>query len=325
MISELPNTSFEPEKYRYTEFRLRGDIMQNHYLRLQTVYSEKPLVSDIREHDLERLSPRRLGSENLSFYHYHNSFEVGYCFEGSGSHCTPDGVFPFQAGDTLFILPGHPHYTISDHATTSLWLFLYFDLEKMLRDMFRRDNLSSASALNPALSLYDLIARKQYPRISEMIQAILQQYQTFLPGRNELLCSLFLELLFTLSRENGPLPPCRVCPAMDYGKLNGAIQFINDSIDAGQIPSVEDAAASLYMSVSNFRKIFREIIGFPPHDFIMQAAIRRTQKLLLSSNMRIIDICAEVGFHSVASLNRNFMLQCGMSPQTYRKIHKSLY
>lgn len=299
--------------------------MQDLFFHLPTVYSDKPTVTHISMSDTDRLAPWGLGADNIVSYHYHNYFEIGYCFEGNGIHYTQYGAFPFQPGDALFILPGHPHYTVSRENTTAKWMFLYFDLEEMLKSMFCQANLSESETLNPVLTLYELIPGSKYPVLCQKVLQITRQYQTFRKGRNELLCALFLELLFLISRETGTLPPCPIQSHKDYGKLNDIIQYIYSRINAGSIPKSEEIASKYFMSTSNFRKVFRETVGISPHDFVIQLAVKRAQILLLSSDMRILDICSEVGFLSVASLNRNFINQCGMSPQAYRQVHKSLY
>lgn len=301
------------------------NMQNNFFSALPAVYSEKPTVCHITPDNTKRLTPWSLKENMIVSFHYHNFVEIGYCFEGSGEHYTRDGFFPFRAGDALFIIPGHPHYTISPAGAEAKWMFLYFDLEELLELVFHQSGLSETASLNPELSLYDLIPRSRYPEICQLILRITKQYQTFLPGRNELLCSLFLELLLTLGREKGDKSGCPIRSSEDYGKLNIVIRHICNAINSGRIPELEELSPLCYMSTSNFRKVFRETVGIAPHDYIIQLAIQRTQKLLLSSDNSVLDICAEVGFHSVSSLNRNFMARCGMSPTAYRQMHQSLY
>ena len=300
--------------------------MQNQFIPgFPVIYSEKPSVTLIKSNDPFRLAPWSLGDKYVTSYHYHNVFEIGYCFDGTGSHHTPSGKYSFKPGDALFILPGHPHYTVSASGTVSKWMFLYFDLEDMLSEIFEFSRLSNTDSLNLTLTLYDHIAGESYPQICDCILQLIRQYQTFLPKRYELLCFQFLQLLYTLHRVQGPYTPCETRTARDYGKMTEIVQYIYQCTDSGHIPDMEELASRYNMSISNFRKIFRKEVGMAPHDFIMKVTIEHTQKLLLSSDMRILDICTAAGFQSVSSFNRNFTAQCGISPQAYRKIHKNLY
>lgn len=300
--------------------------MRNQFFsKFQIVYSEKPSVTLIERNDSFRLAPWLLGDKHVTSYHYHNAFEIGYCFEGNGFHYTPSGKYPFEAGDALFILPKRPHYTVSAPDTVSKWMFLYFDLEAMLHETFGYPRLSNADSLNLTLTLYDYISRDTYPQICDCILQLIHQYQSFLPNRNEILCFQFLQLLYTIRRVQGSYMPCETRTADNYGKMTEIVQYIYQCTESGHIPRMEELSAHFNMSVSNFRKNFREEVGMAPHDFIMKVTIEHTQKLLLSSDMRILDICTAAGFQSISSFNRNFTALCGISPQTYRKIHKTLY
>lgn len=292
---------------------------------LPAVYSEKPTVLQITEDDAGRLSPWRLEAGHVVSYHYHRAVEIGYCFEGSGTHYSKDGAFPFHAGDALFIIPGHPHYTVSDAGAATKWMFLYFDLQALADAAFQGTELPESGALNPEITLYEIISGDRYPEICRLILQIVRQYQSFRPGRTEFLCVLCMELLLLLGREGGTLPRCRVRPAAEYGRMEPVVRHIHAAVESGRIPGLEELAALCYMSPSHFRSVFREVVGVPPHDYVIQLAIRRTQELLLSSDKSILDICAAAGFRSVSSLNRNFQRQCGMSPKAYRQAHQYLY
>lgn len=294
---------------------------------LPAVYSEKPTALQINQEDSKRLTPWRLEADHIVAYHYHHTVEIGYCFEGRGIHYSSTGEFPFQAGDALFMIPGVPHYTVSAAQTVTKWMFLYFELDDFLGagSFSFQGEERGKNSWNPSLSLYEIISCRQYPELCGLILSIVRQYQTFLPGRSELLRLLCTELLLLLGREQGDLPPRRIRQEVEYGRLEPAVNYIHAAIDRGRIPEPGELAEMCYMSPSYFRSIFRKTMGTSLHDYMIRLAVRRTQKLLLSSDKSILDICAEAGFRSISSLNRNFQIYCGMSPQAYRREHQYLY
>ena len=91
------------------------------------------------------------------------------------------------------------------------------------------------------------------------------------------------------------------------------------------MPTVEELAKVSFLSLSYFRKEFTRVVGVAPYDYIIRTAILRAQKLLMTTDRNILKICSDVGFKSISSLNRNFQLQCGMSPKEYRRMHQTMY
>ncbi len=294
-------------------------------LSLPTTYSNKPTVDQITSLNTERLAPWMLPKSNLMFYHYHDFIEIGYCFGGSGTHYDTNLEFSYEAGDCLFVIPGRSHYTISAPNVNSKWMFLYFDYKRMLTQLFGKPDLSQNSPLNPEITVYGIIRRSEYSGICDQVLHITEQYRSFLPRREELLLSMLLELVFLLQREQSALTPSYIYPVKDYGAFKKTVHYINDAIEAGRMPNVEELANFNFMSLSYFRKQFTKTLGVAPHDYILRTAILRAQKLLMTTDASILKICSDVGFKSISSLNRNFQLQCGMSPKEYRKMHQSLY
>lgn len=299
--------------------------MKNPLSYLPTTYSEKPTVDQITEQNTERLSPWILPKNDLTFYHYHDFIEIGYCFQGSGIHYDNDAKFTYENGDALFVIPGRAHYTISAPAVESKWMFLYFDYKRMTKNLFGTPDLSQEGPLNPETTLYGIISRRKFPTICDQVLRITEQYRTFLPHRNELLCVQFLELIFLLNREDGGNTPCCVYPVKEFGRFKKTIHYINDAIENGRMPTVEELAKVSFLSLSYFRKEFTRVVGVAPYDYIIRAAILRAQKLLMTTDRSILKICSDVGFKSISSLNRNFQLQCGMSPKEYRRMHQTMY
>ncbi len=299
--------------------------MYHSQLSLPTSYSDKPTVDQITPANAERLSPWILPKNNLKFYHYHDFIEIGYCFEGTGTHYDENRQFSYGAGDCLLAIPGRSHYTVSAPDADCKWMVLYFDYRKMLTELFGKPDLFRSSSLNPEITLYGIISRAEHPSVCDQVLRITEQYRNFQTGRRELLCALFLELVFLLQREQAPLPPSHISPVRDYGDFKKTVHYISDTIESGRLPDVAELAEYNFMSVSYFRKEFTKAVGTAPYDFILRTAILRVQKLLMTTDDSILKICSEVGFKSISSLNRNFQMQCGLSPREYRKMHQSLY
>ena len=73
-----------------------------------------------------------------------------------------------------------------------------------------------------------------------------------------------------------------------------------------------------HISVTHFRRIFHDIMGTSPLDFINSTRIEKACTLLKSTEKSILSISEQVGYHSISSFNRYFIKVMGVSPRTYR-------
>ncbi|MCB0707001.1 MAG: AraC family transcriptional regulator [Saprospiraceae bacterium] len=85
--------------------------------------------------------------------------------------------------------------------------------------------------------------------------------------------------------------------------------------------SSAELAALCHMSVSSFKRKFQETFKESPKKYIAKKKTEKAAKLLVSTDMRISDIAYDCGYESIASFNRNFKLQFGTSPSSYRLSH----
>jgi len=291
---------------------------------IPALLADKPSVLDITANDKSRLCPWPLLTERVDFFHYHNSFELGYCYSGSGIHNTPQRSIAFEEGDALLLFPGQQHLAIKSPDTDTRWIFVYVDIEKL----FLACGFDRSTALSVcrklSYSVYDLIKRSQYPEIAEEIHSFIEIYRNFTPVRTEQLGAGFYSLLLSISNAVGTLEPVKIETHNDYGRFQPVIEMIEQQLSRGRLPAIEDLAASCYLSLPNFRKAFGQQFGMAPHKYIIYRAISNAQCMLLSTEKSILEVCMESGFQSLASFNRNFKLLSGISPESYRQLHKGV-
>jgi len=82
--------------------------------------------------------------------------------------------------------------------------------------------------------------------------------------------------------------------------------------------SFEDVAQQLEISYSYMRKIIKEKTGESLLDCLCRVRIRESKKLLLESDMTIVQIAEETGFANIQSLNRFFKKFEGITPGEYK-------
>jgi AraC-like DNA-binding protein len=68
-------------------------------------------------------------------------------------------------------------------------------------------------------------------------------------------------------------------------------------------------------------KLFHLVFGTSLAAYITEYRISQAQRLLVTTDMSIVDISESAGFGSLSRFNRVFRQMCGCSPRDYRKTH----
>lgn len=82
--------------------------------------------------------------------------------------------------------------------------------------------------------------------------------------------------------------------------------------------SLEEFAKLSAMSVSTFKRKFKELYSETPKKYFSKMKVRKASQLLLIKENRISDITYDCGFDSLATFNRIFKKHFGQSPSEYR-------
>jgi len=83
--------------------------------------------------------------------------------------------------------------------------------------------------------------------------------------------------------------------------------------------SLEDMADIACLSSSYFNRTFRQIIGIPPGEFLAALRLNAARRLLLTTDLPVLDICFSVGYTSLGTFTTRFTQLIGLSPQQMRR------
>lgn len=78
------------------------------------------------------------------------------------------------------------------------------------------------------------------------------------------------------------------------------------------------------MSVDHAAKLFKQIAGMPPSEFVQSVRHREARKWLRESDLSIEQIGDLVGYSDIHYFSRIFRRHEGISPREYRKLSKIL-
>lgn len=123
-----------------------------------------------------------------------------------------------------------------------------------------------------------------------------------------------------LSCEQKPASRAKnVKPAVSSGGLSKVEQMVHFVAQHYTNPlRVADIAASVGLHPNYAMNLFRKTMGTSLVDYATQHRISHAQRLLLTSDAKILDIALESGFGSLSRFYAAFGEACGMSPKEYR-------
>ena len=93
-----------------------------------------------------------------------------------------------------------------------------------------------------------------------------------------------------------------------------------DHVEAnfGQPITIEDLAGVAGMSPAHFSRLFKEVLGDSPYQFVMDYRVEQAKKMLADREQSLIDVALSCGFSDQPHLGRIFKRLTGATPKEYR-------
>ena len=92
-------------------------------------------------------------------------------------------------------------------------------------------------------------------------------------------------------------------------------------------PNLDHGLASLAghakLSRYHFLRIFRQLTGLTPHQYVLRIRLRRAATLLALGSAQVVDIALDSGFGDISNFNRMFRAEFGVSPRQFRAGRRS--
>lgn len=91
--------------------------------------------------------------------------------------------------------------------------------------------------------------------------------------------------------------------------------MVGDSDSAHDLTSL---AREARLSPYHFLRVFENLTGVTPHQYLLRVRLRRAAILLGTEATKILDIALNCGFGDVSNFNRTFRAEFGVNPRAYR-------
>ncbi|EDZ97842.1 transcriptional regulator, AraC family [Burkholderia sp. H160] len=240
-----------------------------------------------------------------AFHHHRVGVHVGAPVT---AHCLCDArrLTRIQAhGDTDVIPAGLEGQWNDDAACT---IFSIWFAEDFARRTFEQLALKSADAqLRPRLQMRD----PRFQHLAWALRAELEADEPSDPLYAESLCTAMLVRLI------GAEPPSgnrrRTLAPRTAARV---IEFIDAHLD--QRLTLDELAAQAQLSVPHFKVLFRDTLGVPVHQYVVQRRVERARTLLLQGRLSASQIALDTGFAHQSHMAHWMSRLLGVTPRELR-------
>jgi len=248
-------------------------------------------------------------------WHQHIEYELILFTEGSGLSFVGNAVDEFEVDDIFFLGSNLPHtfQKSTEDLITSAVVIHFRD------DFWGQDFLN----LPESKSVKKLLATSAHGmKITGETKAILKPYIKALESESGFskivrLCECLQILAETKDYSLVSTQQIKALNPHEQKRIDNIFQYtmanFKSPIELTVIANIAN------MSVPAFCSYFKKRTRKTYLDFVHEIRIGYACKLLLSTQMSILDICYESGFETIANFNRQFLRRKGMTPGKFRK------
>jgi AraC family transcriptional regulator len=88
--------------------------------------------------------------------------------------------------------------------------------------------------------------------------------------------------------------------------------------------TLRDMADVAHLSPYHFARVFKDVTGIPPGEFLGALRLERAKRLLLTTDLSVSEVCFEVGYESLGTFTARFKRLVGVSPGRMRRLPERL-
>jgi AraC-like DNA-binding protein len=83
--------------------------------------------------------------------------------------------------------------------------------------------------------------------------------------------------------------------------------------------NLDAAASQTGISPFHFLRLFANVLGVTPHQYLVRSRLRHAARLLADEDGSVTDIAYDVGFGDLSNFVRTFHRAAGISPRAFRE------
>jgi AraC family transcriptional regulator len=246
------------------------------------------------------------GPADKSYAELHERYSLSYVRKGSfGCRCRGQ-LYELIAGSVLVGRPGDEYVCLHDHHAGGDECLSFHLPEALVETIGDRDEVWRMGCAPPLSELMVL---------GELAQTVADGgSDVSLDELGLMFAARFVETVSGQRRRTAEVG------ARDRRRAVEAALWIDAHSDR-QV-DLEAAADEAGLSPFHFLRLFANVLGVTPHQYLVRSRLRRAARLLADDKLAITDIAYDVGFGDLSNFVRTFHRAAGASPRRFRAAAK---
>lgn len=248
--------------------------------------------------------------------HSHDFLSLHYVVSGQCRYQLGDRVYTARKDDIIIINPGVLHGPVIDDPETDLNSTLFY---LGIDDLFIKGYPKDFVPINSAVISLHKYQQEIYNCYHEIVLTQ-EKKESGWPLMAKVLCQQFL--VYVLKE----LSPQNASTIQDYFQLKTydkqtIAQTITSYFQENYMKkiSVEEIARSSYLSTTYITKIYKEITGDTPINYLIGLRMEKALEILQEGHFSIQDVARKVGYDDPYYFSKLFKKRFGVSPSAYKR------
>lgn len=161
---------------------------------------------------------------------------------------------------------------------------------------------------------------KNFPRWVELFENLLRLWRYPASGYQARCKSVLYDMLASIEEEQ----QTKYLPKDKRERIERAILKLEEEFTKGNHVDIPYLAEQCGMSQTYFRRLFHNLYGISPKQYILSARLRWAKTMLKNTEESVTEIAKSCGFDSVYYFSRAFRIHEGVSPTEYRNHHSQI-
>ena len=259
------------------------------------------------------------GNFTMKSNHFHDQYEIYYLLKGERNYFIKDRVYKILPGNLVFINKYELHKTTDGNSNNHTRILInlrtdYFKQSPDIDSLFYR----LFSLENNVIEF----SNEGRNHIENLFKDIIEESQRMDAFSNLKIQSLIIDLMIFSARNGSFISDISVLTDKKvYTKMSDIVKYINENFPQNiTLPLLSNR---FFISKYHLSRAFKESTGFTFIEYLNSVRIREAQRLLVESDLKIIDISQNIGFGNVSHFGRVFKEITGHSPSQYKKSMKA--
>ena len=252
--------------------------------------------------------------------HYHNCMEIGICMEGSGTLTMGKKAYAFSSGTIIIVPEGLHHSQQNKGDPCTRWRYIVVDVRRFLTEMPSRCQETITRLMRDIRrnGMY-LDVGSTHEEVLRLLYTMFEMHSRHAGDAGGEMEALVLMILLRAAREPMGEDMNAVIDPLHMKSIEPSLLYVSENYR--QEIRVQQMARVCAMSESYFRKVFAQLMGISPLEYVNRYRVHRAMHQLHVTDDSVQHVAAQCGFPSVATFSRNFMRYVGQNPSSWRKQH----